>query len=160
MDRRTGIAGLTGMFRDCLAQVPDGAKVCFAGSVAVCTPFAELLSYAVKDRGFELIYMPRADPSKARPIKWTEGVGYTVSDGSADPGRASAIVVLGGLAMPKFGCPVEAVGSMIERTGAEGTKVIGVGFMDIFARSGWRAHIRFDSVINADIVVEDRSEQE
>ncbi len=154
MDRRTGISGLTGMFKDSVAGVPDGARVSFAGSVAVCTPFAELLSYAVKDRGFQLTYLPKADPSKARLMRWVEDVGYSVTDERINAVKADVIVILGGLAMPKFGCSVETVESLIGRTGAEGAKIIGVCFMDIFTRSGWRDRIRFDTIINANMEVE------
>jgi len=154
MEKRTGISGLTGLFRESLAQVPDGARVSFAGSVAVCTPFAELLSYAVKDRGFRLVFMPKADPSKSRLIRWVDDIGCTVTDERADAGKAEVIVILGGLAMPKFGCSVETVQAMIREVGEGGAKVVGVGFMDIFSKSGWTNRVPFDVLINATMEVE------
>lgn len=44
----------------------------FTGSVAVCMPFIELLAYTVRDRGFEMLYVPRADAKEARKIKFSE----------------------------------------------------------------------------------------
>jgi hypothetical protein len=65
------------------------------------------------------------------------------------------IVVLGGLAMPKFGCPVEGVQRFIGKVAGQGTaKVVGVCFMDILKRSGWTDCIKFDALINATMEVE------
>ncbi|HIC94255.1 MAG TPA: DUF2124 domain-containing protein, partial [Anaerolineae bacterium] len=35
----------------------EGSKVVFTGSVSVCTPFIELLAYAVRDRGFDMVVL-------------------------------------------------------------------------------------------------------
>lgn len=157
MERRSGIAGLTGLFKESVADVPDGARVAFTGSVGVCTPFAELLAYAVKDRRFDLTYVPLADASQARAMRWTEGVGFSVGEERTEL-AADALVVLGGLAMPKFGRPVEEVAALIERLGRP--KVIGVCFMDIFQRSGWAERLPFNAIINADLEVSARSFRE
>lgn len=154
MEERSGIIGLTSHFKEAVADLPDGAKLVFMGSVAVCTPFAELLAYAVKDRHFDLMYMPRAEPRQTRHMKWLEYVGYTVSEDGADPHEADVLVVLGGLAMPKFGPPLELVGSVIRDVSKDkGTKVVGVGFMDILRRSGWTEELPFDIVIDATLTV-------
>lgn len=39
MDKKTGIVGLTGSFRESIKDIENNSKVVFTGSVAVCTPF-------------------------------------------------------------------------------------------------------------------------
>ena len=62
MDNK-GIVGFTGAFRKSVADIPEGSKVVFTGSAAVCTPFIELLSYSIRDKGFDMVYVPNADTS-------------------------------------------------------------------------------------------------
>lgn len=149
MEKKTGIVGFSGTFRGNMTDVKEGSKVVFTGSSAVCTPFIELLAYTVRDKGFDMLYVPRADASEARKIKDLENIGLSVVDEKGDPGNPDAIVVLGGLAMPKFGCPPEDVIRMIEDlSGGKKPKVIGVGFMNIFERAGWDKKINFNTVID------------
>ncbi|NLK24960.1 MAG: DUF2124 family protein [Euryarchaeota archaeon] len=152
MEKRVGIAGLTSMFKESVSSLPNGAIVAFTGSIAVCTPFAELLAYAVKGREFNLAYIPQAEASRARRMEWMEGVGFSVTREKVSIGKVDALVVLGGLAMPKFGQPVESVASLIEMLG--NPLVIGICFMSIFERSGWVEKLPFDVIINADMEVE------
>ena len=155
MAERTGIIGFTGAFKENVAEVRDGGKLVFAGSVAVCTPFAELLAYAVRDRGFELIYMPRAILAEARRMVWKEGIGFGVSEERADPRGADVLVVLGGLAMPRYGCSVQEVEVAIrELTVTTRPKLIGVCFMSIFERNGWSARLPFDVMIDTRLEVD------
>jgi hypothetical protein len=150
MEKKSGIVGFTGLFRECIGDLKEGSKLVFTGSAAVCTPFAELLAYAVRDKGFDLIYVPRADVEEARKIKGIENIGYCVIDEKADPKNPDAVVVLGGLAMPKFGCEPEEVNQMIEAiSGEKRPKIIGVCFMNIFERAGWDKKLNFDTMIDA-----------
>jgi hypothetical protein len=45
MEKKSGIVGFTGSFRESVKDMENNSKVVFAGSIAVCTPFIELLSY-------------------------------------------------------------------------------------------------------------------
>ena len=147
MEKRSGIVGFTGTFRESMEEIKEGSKVVFTGSVAVCTPFIELLAYTVRDRGFEMLYVPRADAREARKIKEIENIGYSVVDEKDNPENPDAVVVLGGLAMPKFGCPPENVIRMLEDiSGEKKPKIIGVGFMNIFEREGWDKKIKLPVV--------------
>ncbi len=154
MEKKRGIVGFTGTFRENIADVKDGSKVVFTGSVAVCTPFIELLAYTVRDRGFDMLYVPRADVKEARKIKEIENIGYSVVDEKGNPENPDAVVVLGGLAMPKFGCPPEDVTRMIENiSGDKKPKIIGVGFMNIFESEGWDKKIDFDTLMDTTMEV-------
>jgi hypothetical protein len=149
MEKKSGIVGFTGTFREGIADIKEGSKVVFTGSVAVCTPFIELLAYTVRDRGFDMFYVPRADAKEARKIKEMENIGFSVVDEKGDPKDPDAVVVLGGLAMPKFGVPPEDVNRLIEEiAGEKKPKIIGVCFMDIFERAGWEEKVKFDTVID------------
>jgi DNA-binding transcriptional regulator GbsR (MarR family) len=153
MEERNMIIDFTGAFRNSIADLNYGSKVVFTGSVAVCTPFIELLAYAVRDQGFKMVYVPKANANEARRIKEVEHIGYSVVDEKADPKNPDAIVVLGGLVMPKFGCEPEEVTRLIEELSREKKpKVIGVGFMNIFERSGWDKKLKFDTLIDAAVV--------
>jgi len=162
-EKKTGIVGFTATFREVMADVPSGSKVVFAGSVAVCTPFIELLAYTVRDKNYEMLYVPRAEASEARKIKEVKNIGFCVVDEKGDPSNPAAIVILGGLAMPKFGVPPENVLNMIkEISGYDASaeeevkeeaeavkgkpKIIGVCFMNIFERSNWTRKIKFDVI--------------
>jgi hypothetical protein len=115
----------------------------------VCTPFLEFLAYTVRDKGFDMVYVPIADANEARKIKEIAKIGYSVVDEKGDPKNPDVIVVLGGLAMPKFGCTPEAVNQMIETlSGEQKPKIIGVCFMNIFERAGWDKKVPFDTVID------------
>jgi hypothetical protein len=41
MEKRSGIIGFTGTFRESIGGIPEGARVVFTGSVADCTPFID-----------------------------------------------------------------------------------------------------------------------
>jgi hypothetical protein len=149
MEKKTGIVGFTGTFRGILGDIKEGSKVVFTGSVAVCTPFIELLAYTVRDKGLDMLYVPVADANEARKIKEIAKVGYSVVDEKGDPQNPDVVVVLGGLAMPKFGCAPEDVIQMIKTvSGERKPRVIGIGFMNIFENAGWDKKINFDTVID------------
>ncbi len=154
MEKKSGIVGFTGTFRENMADVKDGSKVVFTGSVAVCSPFIELLAYTVRDRGFDMLYVPRAVAKEARKIREIENIGYSVVDEKGNPENPDAVVVLGGLAMPKFGCPPEDVTRMLEDISADKKpKIIGVGFMNIFECEGWDKKINFDTLMDTTMEV-------
>lgn len=149
MEKKTGIIGLTGSFRESLKDTENNSKVVFTGSVAVCTPFIELLSYTVRDKNFDLIYVPTADITNAKQIKMLPNIGFSVIDEKADPKNPDVVVVLGGLAMPKFGCAPEVVDNMIQEISEEKKpKIIGVCFMNIFERASWEEKLAFDVIID------------
>ena len=153
MESADGISGLTKLFRGSLADIPDGSSVVFIGSEAVCSPFAQLMAYSVRDRDMSFGFGARAIWDKCRKMSWVEGAGFQIGNESFDPSKANVVVVLGGLAMPKFGCSVRDVNSFISMI-ANHPKIVGLGFMDIFRRSGWDKEVHFDVSINATMSAE------
>ena len=152
MEKKSGIIGFTGAFRDSVKDIANGSKIVFTGSVAVCTPFIELLSYTIRDKDFEMVYVPVADSTEARKINEIKNIGYSVVDIPGDPKNPDIVVVMGGLAMPKFGCSPEDVIKMTDEISAEvKPKIIGVCFMNIFERTGWTKKIPFDVLIDTNM---------
>lgn len=58
----------------------------------------------MRNKGFDMLYVPTANATEARKIKEIANIGYSVVDEKGDPKNPDVVVVLGGLAMPKFGC--------------------------------------------------------
>ena len=152
MEKKSGIIGFTGAFRDSVKEIADGSKIVFTGSIAVCTPFIELLSYTIRDKNFDMVYVPVADLKKAKMIIMQENIGYSVVDVPADPKGPDVVVVMGGLAMPKFGCSPEDVLMMINEISVDHKpKIIGICFMNIFERMGWTKKISYDILIDTNM---------
>ena len=151
MEKKSGIIGFTGAFKDSLKEIDNGSKVVFTGSIAVCTPFVELLAYTIRDKDFEMIYVPKSDIKEARRIKEQPNIGYSVVNEKVDPKRPDVVVIMGGLAMPKFGCSTEDVLNMVEEISVDKPKIIGVCFMNIFEKTGWTKKIPFDVLIDTNM---------
>lgn len=152
MEKKTGIVGFTGAFRDSLKEIEDGSKIVFTGSAAVCKPFIELLSYAIRDKNHELMFIPNADIKQTRTLKMENNLGYSLTDNKSDPSNPDVLVVMGGLAMPKFGCsPSDVLDMVTEISNGNKPKLVGVCFMSIFQRSGWTNKINFDVLIDTEI---------
>jgi hypothetical protein len=82
-------------------------------------------------------------------LKMENNLGYNAVDIKADPSNPDVIVVMGGLAMPKFGCSHDDVLNMVkEISNDHNPKIIGVCFMSIFKKSGWINSIPFDVIID------------
>ena len=152
MEKKSGIIGFTGAFRDSVKEITTGSKIVFTGSIAVCTPFIELLSYTIRDKNFDMVYVPVANLKKAKKINMQENIGYSVLDVPADPIGPDVVVVMGGLAMPKFGCSPDDVLKMINEISVDHKpKIIGVCFMNIFEKTGWTKKISYDVLIDTNM---------
>lgn len=138
-----GISGNLLAFRD---EVAEAGKVTFVGTPGVCTPFAELFAYVIRDK--ESVFIPNTDIKKAKKIENTSyGMQLAVD---ADP-KADVVVLLGGLAMPKSKVKPEDVVALIDEVLQENGKLVGLCYMDMFRKAGWDKKINFDCIINGTI---------
>ncbi len=143
-----GVGGILNSFK----SIVEGAeKITFVGTPGFCTPFAELLSFVVRDR--KLAFVSNMDFGKARSILMTpEGMQL----GELTDAHADVVVLLGGLAMPKMGTSpekaIEISRKVLENSGKK--KVIGVCFQSMFTQQKWDEIISFDYIINSDLAVE------
>ncbi|AKB79080.1 hypothetical protein MSHOH_2597 [Methanosarcina horonobensis HB-1 = JCM 15518] len=143
-----GVGGILNSFKSLMDGVE---KITFVGTPGFCTPFAELLGFVVRDR--KLVFVPNLDFEKARSISMApEGMQL----GEPADAHAGAVVLLGGLAMPKIGTAPEKAREIAEKVleGSEKRKVIGVCFQSMFMQQKWDEVISFDYIINADLAVE------
>ncbi len=146
MKQVSSFKGINGQLKSFKDEVENAEKIIYAGVPGVCTPFAELLAYAVRDK--KNIFIPDIEIEKAREMKLTD---YGVELGSSIKAEGDVLVLLGGLAMPRIGSEVSEVKEFIEKLVKNKGKVMGVCFMDMFRKAGWDQQIDFDSIINADI---------
>jgi hypothetical protein len=143
-----GVGGILNSFR---GLVEGAEKIIFVGTPGFCTPFAELLGFVVRDR--ELAFISSQDFEKARSI-FMDCEGMQL--GEITDAHADAVILLGGLAMPKIGISPEKakeVASKILEGSVKG-KIIGVCFQSAFMQQKWDEIINFDYIINADLAVE------
>jgi len=141
-----GVGGILNNFRD----LAEGAeKITFLGTPGFCTPFAELLSFVVRDK--KLAFIPNLDFEKARSIHMTpEGMQL----GELTDAHADLIVLLGGLSMPKTGIHPEKANEIARKVLENSEKIIGLCFQSMFMQQKWDKIINFDYVINVDLAVE------
>ncbi len=143
-----GVGGILNNFR----SLAEGAeKITFVGTPCFCAPFAELLSFVVRDR--KLGFIPGLDFEQARSIHMTlEGMQL----GEFTDAHVAVIVLLGGLAMPKTEINPEKANEIARKVlkNSEKGRIIGLCFQSIFMQQKWDKIINFDYIINADLAVE------
>lgn len=137
--------GITGQLMSFKNEVGDSQKITFVGSPGVCTPFAELLAYAVRDKETHFIPLLNADDCHQFEAK---EYAMVLSDEVSNPKDSDAVVLLGGLSMPKYDVDTEDVKALVKDILKEDGLLIGVCFMDMFAKAGWLEKIDFDCVID------------
>ena len=151
MELKEQLSGVPGMLRPFKAYLKEaglgaGDQVVYYGCPGTCTPFIELLGFAVRDLSLEQVYVPYVDEAAAKAIRPIEGVGMQVA-GDAVRLDPKVIVLMGGLAMPGVPVTKEAVQGVVgTHTGA---KVVGICFMQMFEKAGWLDAFEFEMVIDA-----------
>ncbi len=125
-------------------------KVVYVGCAGSCTPFIELNAYAIREQVQGQVFVPDGVVDDARAIWQVGGIGMQIG-GAVDPYGADYVVLLGGISMPQCTIGPEGANEVIRRVLKPGGKVIGVCFMDMFAKTGWEGKVRFDMMLNADI---------
>jgi hypothetical protein len=145
-----GVPGILRPFKEYLETkgLKKGDQIVYFGCAGTCTPFVELLAIAVRGLFPEQVFVPLLDEPKAKVIHNVEDVGMQVSAKAAQL-NPKVLVIMGGLAMPNVPVTKEQVKAVIDRH--PGAIVIGVCFMNMFAKAGWLDMIKFDMMIDATI---------
>ena len=141
--------GLNGQLVSFKNEVEDAQKITFIGSPGVCTPFAELLAYEVRDKEYHFIPLLDIDDChqfESRPY------AMVLKDEVSDPHGSDVVVLLGGLSMPKYDVDTDELNNLVDEILAEDGKVIGVCFMDMFTKAGWLDKVDFDCIIDGTLV--------
>ena len=137
--------GINGQLVSFKNEVGDAQKITFVGSPGVCTPFAELLAYTVRDR--ETHFIPLLDADDCHQFE-EKPYAMVLNDEVSDPKDSDSVVLLGGLSMPKYDVDTEDAKALVSDILKEDGLLIGVCFMDMFAKAGWLDKIDFDCVID------------
>ena len=136
--------GINGQIVTFKKEVGDAEKITFVGSPGVCTPFAELLAYAVRDK--ETHFIPLLDAADCHQFE-AKSYAMVLKDEVSDPKESDVVVLLGGLSMPKYDVDTEDAKALVADILKEDGQLIGVCFMDMFSKAGWLEKIDFDCVI-------------
>jgi hypothetical protein len=128
-------------------KLPAGAQVVYYGVPGTCTPFIELLGFAVRGLSLEQVFVPLVDESKARKIQLVPDVGMQISKDGV-PVNPAVVVLMGGLSMPNSGVTAEQARQVI---GRRCVPTIGVCFMKMFQKTGWLDTFTFEILIDANI---------
>ncbi len=140
------ISEFTGITENLLAfreEVKDAEKITFIGMPGVCSPFALLFAYVVKEK--ESVFITGTDIKSARKLELTDQ-GMEFGE-SANP-NADVVAILGGLAMPKPNIKPDEVNKVIKNVLKKDGKLIGLCYMDIFREYDWDQKLNFDCIIN------------
>ncbi|MFA7563533.1 MAG: DUF2124 domain-containing protein [Methanoculleus sp.] len=153
MELKEQLSGVPGMLRPFKAYLREvglapGDQVAYYGCPGTCTPFVELLGFAVRDLPVEQVYVPYVDEAAAKVIRLAEGVGMQAA-GDAARISPKVIVLMGGLAMPGVPVTKEEVQAVV--AAHPGAKIVGICFMQMFEKMGWLDTFTFDLIIDAAI---------
>ena len=145
METISEFKGLNGNIVAFKEAVGDVEKVTFLGTPGVCTPFAALFSYAIRDK--ESHFISGTDIDKCHQFEF-KPYGMQLNEEVSDPQESDAVVLLGGLTMPKANTDVDALNETIAEILKDEGKIIGVGYMDMFTKAGWLDKVDFDCIVD------------
>lgn len=128
-------------------KLPSGAQITYYGVPGTCTPFIELLGFAVRSMPLEQVFVPTIDEKKARKITLVPDVGMQATGGPVTV-RPALVILMGGLSMPNSGVTAEQVKAVV---GKYSVPYLGVCFMKMFEKTGWLKVFDFDLLIDATI---------
>ncbi len=145
METISEFKGLNGNIVAFKEAVGDVEKVTFLGTPGVCTPFAALFSYAIRNN--ESHFISGTDIEKCHQFEF-KPYGMQLNEEVSDPHGSDAVVLLGGLTMPKANTDVDALNETIAEILKDDGKIIGVGYMDMFTKAGWLDKVDFDCIVD------------
>ncbi len=145
METISEFKGLNGNIVAFKEAVGDVEKVTFLGTPGVCTPFAALFSYAIRDK--ESHFISGTDIDKCHQFEF-KPYGMQLNEEVSDPQESDAVVLLGGLTMPKANTDIDELNETISEILKEDGKIIGVGYMDMFTKAGWLDKVDFDCIVD------------
>jgi hypothetical protein len=145
-----GVPGILRPFKDFVEAkgLKKGDQIAYYGVPGTCTPFVELLAFALRSIELEQVFVPFVDESKVKKISHVEDVGMQARVAPIVL-KPKAIVIMGGLSMPNVPVKADQVKAVIAKY--PGAAVIGVCFMHMFEKAGWLNTVSFDCLIDANI---------
>ncbi|MEE0935823.1 MAG: DUF2124 family protein [Methanobrevibacter sp.] len=145
MDDVENWKGINGQIVAFKNAVGDAQKITFMGSPSVCTPFAALMAYAVRDKENHFISFIDVETCHEFELKpW----GMSLKEDVSDPHGSDVVVLLGGLSMPKADIDTDELNSVVDEILKDDGKLVGLCFMDMFTKAGWLEKVDFDLIID------------
>lgn len=141
--------GLNGQLVTFKKEVGDASKITFVGSPGVCTPFAEFMAYAVRDK--ETHFIPLLDIDDCHEFE-LKSYGMVLNGEVSDPHDSDIVVLLGGLSMPKYDVDIAKLNELIDEILKEDGQIMGVCFMDMFTKADWLDKFEFDCIIDGTLI--------
>lgn len=141
--------GINGQIVTFKKEVGDAEKITYIGSPGVCTPFAELLAYSVRDKENHFIPLVNVDDCHQFESK---SYGMVLNEETSDPHDSDVVVLLGGLSMPKYNLGTDELNDLIKNILKKDGQIIGVCFMNMFAKVNWLDKFDFDCVIDGNLI--------
>ena len=124
-----------------------GDQIVYYGVPGTCTPFIELLGFAIRGSKAEQVFVPLTDESKAKKIAAVQDVGMQVSPQPVKV-NPKVIVLMGGLSMPNSDVTADQMKAVVSKYRVP---LIGVCFMRMFEKTGWTKTFDFSLLIDANI---------
>ena len=146
----SGVPGMLRPFKEYLEKkgMKAGDQVVYYGCPGTCTPFVELLGFAVRGLELEQIFVPYVDESKSQRLQLAPSIGMQAG-GQAKIALPKAVVIMGGLSMPNVPVTLDHVTSTVAKY--PDAVLIGICFMNMFEKAGWLKTLKFDLLIDAAI---------
>jgi len=132
-----GLSGMLRMFKSTMIDklgLQPTHRIAFVGCAGTCVPFIELFAYTIRETMPGMTLIPDGLIDDARGIWYVNGIGMQIG-GNIDPHGADFVVLLGGISMPSCSLGIEATNKVIKEVLKPDGKVIGVCFMDMFAKA-------------------------
>ncbi|MDD1676305.1 MAG: DUF2124 domain-containing protein [Methanomicrobiales archaeon] len=145
----SGIPGILRPFRSYIerAALMKGDQVVYYGVPGTCTPFVELLAFAIRALPVEQLFVPGIDEAKARRLISVPDIGMQIEKEVTDL-LPRIIVLMGGLSMPNSGV---TAAQTYATTSPHNARMVGVCFMQMFEKTGWLKTFNFDLLIDATV---------
>ncbi|OPZ42495.1 MAG: hypothetical protein BWY93_01814 [Euryarchaeota archaeon ADurb.BinA087] len=143
-----GVPGMLRPFKEYMEKkgIAAGDQIVYYGCPGTCTPFVELLAFAVRSMELEQVFVPYVDEAKAQKMKLVPDIGMQAG-GAVKIVNPKAVVVMGGLSMPNVPVTMDQVKSAVEKH--PGAHLVGICFMNMFEKAGWLKAMDFDLLIDA-----------
>jgi hypothetical protein len=111
-----GVPGILMPFKEFIESkgLKQGAQIVHFGVPGTCTPFIELLGFAIRGLFLEQVFVPMVDESKVRKIAAVPDIGMQVGP-AAGLLNPRVLVIMGGHSMPNVPVQAEQVKSIIDK---------------------------------------------
>lgn len=144
-----GLVGLSRCFRSAIVKLNKSGSVLFVGTPYTCLPFAEFLTYSIRDMPIRTYFSPNGETEKIVELVDRKGLGYSPGECVVEK-DFQIVVLLGGLAMPKSQINPSALKQKLSVVSTLDS-VVGVCFQGVMDRPEWKETFKFKYFINADL---------